>query len=87
MIAVTIGWFAGEPMDAWVFVGFAVILVGVYPVRRDHVPSEEVETGAGLIQSRLRFLCSILRETASDWSYLVLTSAGISSISRPPCIP
>jgi drug/metabolite transporter (DMT)-like permease len=43
IIAVLIGWIAGEDLSPWVFVGFAVILVGVYLVRRDHVPSQEVE--------------------------------------------
>lgn len=43
LIAVFIGWIAGEEMHAWVFVGFAVILTGVYLVRGDHVPSKEIE--------------------------------------------
>jgi drug/metabolite transporter (DMT)-like permease len=44
VIAVFIGMIAGEPIDNWeVFVGFVIILMGVYLVRGDHVPSEEIE--------------------------------------------
>ena len=43
IIAVFIGWFAREEIHAWVFVGFTVILVGVYLIRGDHAPSKEIE--------------------------------------------
>ena len=43
VIAVLIGGFYGEPLDRWLFAGIGVILVGVYLVRGDHVPSEEIE--------------------------------------------
>lgn len=44
IIAVAIGMITGEPIDNWeIFVGFAVILTGVYLVRGDHVPSQEIE--------------------------------------------
>ena len=43
VIAVSIGCFVGEPIHDWLFVGFAVILVGVYLVRGDHVPTREIE--------------------------------------------
>jgi drug/metabolite transporter (DMT)-like permease len=44
VIAVFIGMITGEPIDNWeVFVGFAIILAGVYLVRGDHVPSKEIE--------------------------------------------
>ncbi len=43
VIAVFIGWCFGEQMHGWIFAGIAVILVGVYLVRRDHAPSEEIE--------------------------------------------
>jgi drug/metabolite transporter (DMT)-like permease len=43
VIAVCIGWFFDEPMHAWIFAGIAVILVGVWLVRRDHAPVKEIE--------------------------------------------
>ena len=43
VIAVFIGACAGEPIDVWLFAGIAVILAGVYLVRGDHAPSEEIE--------------------------------------------
>jgi drug/metabolite transporter (DMT)-like permease len=43
VIAVFIGWCFGEDMHGWIFAGIAIILVGVYLVRRDHVPSKEIE--------------------------------------------
>ncbi len=43
VIAVLIGFFTGEPLNWEVFAGFAVILAGVYLVRRDHAPSQEIE--------------------------------------------
>lgn len=43
VIAVFIGWFAEEKIHPSVFVGFAIILVGVYLVRHDHAPSKEIE--------------------------------------------
>jgi drug/metabolite transporter (DMT)-like permease len=44
IIAVFIGWLMSETdIHAWLLAGVAVILVGVYLVRGDHVPSEEIE--------------------------------------------
>ena len=44
VIAVFIGMITGEALHNWeVFVGFAIILAGVYLVRADHVPSKEIE--------------------------------------------
>ena len=43
VIAVFIGWCAGESVNAWILAGIAVILVGVYLVRGDHAPSKEIE--------------------------------------------
>jgi drug/metabolite transporter (DMT)-like permease len=43
VIAVFVAWCFGEPMHGWIFAGIAVILIGVYLVRRDHAPSEEIE--------------------------------------------
>jgi drug/metabolite transporter (DMT)-like permease len=43
IIAVFIAWCFGEEMHAWIFAGIAVILIGVYLVRRDHAPSQEIE--------------------------------------------
>jgi drug/metabolite transporter (DMT)-like permease len=44
MIAVIVGWCAGETkVHPALIAGIAVILVGVYLVRSDHVPSKEVE--------------------------------------------
>ena len=44
VIAVVIGMLTGEAIDNWeVFAGFAIILIGVYLVRGDHVPSKEIE--------------------------------------------
>jgi drug/metabolite transporter (DMT)-like permease len=43
VIAVFIGWCFGEEMHGWIFAGIAVILVGVYLVRRDHAPTQEIE--------------------------------------------
>ena len=43
VIAVFLGLCVGEKMDGWIFAGIAVILLGVYLVRRDHAPSEEIE--------------------------------------------
>jgi drug/metabolite transporter (DMT)-like permease len=43
VIAVLIGFFTGEPLNWEIFAGFAVILIGVYLVRRDRLPSEEIE--------------------------------------------
>ncbi len=43
VIAVFIGGVTGEPMHVWVFVGFAIIMAGVYLVRGDHAPSQEIE--------------------------------------------
>src|ERR1035438_6203170 len=42
VIAVFIGWCFGEEMHGWIFAGIAIILVGVYLVRRDHAPSQEI---------------------------------------------
>ena len=43
IIAVFIGWCAGEVVHAWILAGIAVILVGVYLVRADQAPSREIE--------------------------------------------
>jgi drug/metabolite transporter (DMT)-like permease len=43
VIAVFIGWCAGESVRAWILAGIAVILVGVYLVRGDRAPSREIE--------------------------------------------
>jgi drug/metabolite transporter (DMT)-like permease len=43
VIAVFIGWCAGEVVRAWTLAGIAVILVGVYLVRGDRAPSGEIE--------------------------------------------
>jgi drug/metabolite transporter (DMT)-like permease len=43
VIAVFIGWCFGEEMHGWIFAGIAIILVGVYLVRKDHAPSQEIE--------------------------------------------
>ena len=44
VIAILIGWVLGDtPVTALLFAGIAVILVGVYLVRGDHVPSKEIE--------------------------------------------
>jgi drug/metabolite transporter (DMT)-like permease len=43
VIAVFIGWCAGEVVNAWILAGIAVILLGVYLVRRDHTPTGEIE--------------------------------------------
>ncbi len=43
MIAVFIGWCAGEAVHSWILAGIAVILVGVYLVRADRAPSREIE--------------------------------------------
>jgi drug/metabolite transporter (DMT)-like permease len=44
IIAVFIGWLMNETqIHRWLLAGIAVILAGVYLVRGDHVPSEEVE--------------------------------------------
>ena len=43
VIAVFIGWCAGEAVPAWILAGIAVILVGVYLVRGDRAPSREIE--------------------------------------------
>jgi drug/metabolite transporter (DMT)-like permease len=44
VIAVFIGWLMSETeIHSWLLAGIAVILAGVYLVRGDHVPSEEVE--------------------------------------------
>jgi len=44
IIAVFIGWLMSETqIHAWLIAGIVIILIGVYMVRGDHVPSEEVE--------------------------------------------
>ncbi|HZZ78644.1 MAG TPA: EamA family transporter [Gemmataceae bacterium] len=43
VIAVAVGWYFDEPLSAWIFAGIAVILIGVWLVRRDHVPVKEIE--------------------------------------------
>jgi drug/metabolite transporter (DMT)-like permease len=43
VIAVFVGWWAGEVVHAWILAGIAVILIGVYLVRGDHAPSSEIE--------------------------------------------
>ncbi len=43
VIAVFVGLCFGEEMSGWIFAGIAVILLGVYLVRRDHAPTEEIE--------------------------------------------
>lgn len=43
VIAIFVAWCFGEPMHGWIFAGVAIILAGVYLVRRDHAPSEEIE--------------------------------------------
>ena len=43
VIAVLIGWYAGETVHAALFAGIVVILGGVYLIRRDHVASDEIE--------------------------------------------
>jgi drug/metabolite transporter (DMT)-like permease len=44
VIAILIGWVMGDtPVTSLLFAGIAVILVGVYLVRGDHVPSKEIE--------------------------------------------
>jgi drug/metabolite transporter (DMT)-like permease len=43
IIAVFVAWCFDEEMHIWIFAGIAVILAGVYLVRRDHVPMKEIE--------------------------------------------
>lgn len=43
VIAVFVAWCFGEKLHGWIFAGIAVILLGVYLVRRDYVPSKEIE--------------------------------------------
>ncbi len=43
VIAVFIGWCLGERVHAGIYAGIAVILVGVYLVRGDRMPSREIE--------------------------------------------
>jgi drug/metabolite transporter (DMT)-like permease len=43
IIAVFIGWCAGETVNEWIVASIVVILIGVYLVRGDRAPSREIE--------------------------------------------
>ena len=46
VIAVLIGWVAGEMIDGWVLAGIATILLGVFLVRGGERPAEASEMPA-----------------------------------------